>query len=220
VWNPKGMEMVKHEIEEYAVAHTTVPSPAVAALRSETDSNMPIPEMAGGLVESRLLEALVTATRATRVLEIGTFTGVTALSIAERLPAGGIVVTLEVDEEHAAIARRHFDASPVRDRIELVVGNALEIVQTLDGPFDVVFIDAWKADYLAYYEAVLPKLADHGVIVADNVLREGSVLDPAPGDEGAIALVAFADRVQADDRVDNAMLTVADGLLLIWKRRS
>ena len=211
--------MVRHEIEQYAVAHTTVPSPAVAALRHETDSNMPVPEMAGGLVETRLLEALVTATRAMRVLEIGTFTGVTALSIAERLPAGGVIVTLEVDEEHAAIARRHFDASPVRDRIQLVVGNALEIVETLDGPFDVVFIDAWKPDYFAYYEAVLPKLAGHGVIVADNVLREGDVLDPEKADEGTRALIAFAAHVQADDRVDNALLTVADGLLLIWKRR-
>jgi caffeoyl-CoA O-methyltransferase len=152
------------------------------------------------------------------VLEIGTFTGVTALSLAERLPAGGVVITIEVDERHAAIARRHFDASPFRDRIELVVGNALEIVQTLDGLFDLVWIDAWKPDYPAYYEAVLPKLADHGVIVADNVLRDGDVLDPAKGDEGARALVAFADHVQADDRVDNTLLTVADGLLLIWKR--
>lgn len=211
--------MVRREIEEYAVAHTTLPSPAVASLRSETEANMPIPEMAGGFVETRLLGALLTATRATRVLEIGTFTGVTALSLAERLPAGGVVITLEVDERHAAVARRHFDASPFRDRIILVVGNALEIVQTLDGPFDVVFIDAWKADYLAYYEAVLPKLADHGVIVADNVLREGHVLDPALADEGTIALVEFADHVQADDRVDNTLLTVADGLLLIWKRR-
>ena len=212
--------MIRHEIEEYAVAHTTAPSAAVGVLRAETESNMPIPEMAGGLVETRLLEALVTATRATRVLEIGTFTGVTALSIAERLPAGGVVVTLEMDERHAAIARGHFDASPVRDRIELVVGNALEIVPTLEGPFQVVFIDAWKPDYFAYYEAVLPKLADNGVIVADNMLREGHVLDPDDSDEGTRALVAFADHVQADDRVDNAMLTVADGLLLIWKRRT
>jgi caffeoyl-CoA O-methyltransferase len=212
------MEMVRREIEGYAIEHTTVPSPGVAALRAETEANMPIPEMAGGLVETRLLEALVVATRATRVLEIGTFTGVTALSIAERLPDGGVVITLEVDERHAAIARRHFDASPFRDRIELVVGNALEIVPTLAGPFDVVWIDAWKADYPAYFEAVLPKLAGHGVIVADNVLRSGEVLDPAAADEETRALVAFADRVQADDRVDNTLLTVADGLLLIWKR--
>jgi caffeoyl-CoA O-methyltransferase len=213
------MELIRREAEEYALAHTTVPSPAVAALRAETESTMSVPEMAGGLVETRLLEALVTATRATRVLEIGTFTGVTALSIAERLPAGGVVITLEVDEQHASIARRHFDASPHHERIQLIVGNALDTLPSLDGPFDLVWIDAWKSDYLSYYEAVVPKLADHGVIVADNVLRSGDVLDPDRGDEGAQALVAFADRVQADERVDNTLLTVADGLLLIWKRR-
>jgi len=207
------------DAEQYAIAHTTDPSPAVAKLREETESTLPTPGMAGGRVETRLLEALVAATRATRVLEIGTFTGVTALSIAARLPAGGVVITLEVDEKHAAIARRHFAASPVGERIQLVVGDALETLQTLEGHFDVVFIDAWKPDYLAYYEAVLPKLADHGVIVADNVLWGGAVLDPA-GDPQAEVLVAFADHVQADDRVDNTLLTVADGLLLIWRRRT
>ncbi len=207
------------DAEEYSIAHTTDPSPAIAKLRAETVSTMPSPGMAGGLVETRLLEALVVATRATRVLEIGTFTGVTALSIAERLPTGGVVITLEVDETHAAIARRHFDASPAGERIQLVVGNALETLETLDGPFDLVFIDAWKPDYIAYYETVLPKLADHGLIVADNVLWGGGVLDPA-GDPQAEVLVAFADLVQADDRVDNTLLTVADGLLLAWKRRA
>ena len=207
------------DAEQYAIAHTSEPSPAIAKLRGETESTMPSPGMAGGRVETRLLEALAVATRARRVLEIGTFTGVTALSIAERLPADGVVITLEVDEEHAAIARRHFDASPAGERIQLVVGNALETLQTLDGPFDLVFIDAWKPDYVAYYEAVLPKLADHGVIVADNVLWGGGVLDPS-GDPQAEALVAFADLVQADDRVDNTLLTVADGLLLVWKRRT
>jgi caffeoyl-CoA O-methyltransferase len=207
------------DAEEYAIAHTTDPSPAVATVRDETESTMPSPGMAGGLVETRLLEALVVATRAKRVLEIGTFTGVTALSMAERLSGGGVVITLEADETHAAIARRHFEASPVGERIRMVVGDALETLRTLDGPFDVVFIDAWKPDYLAYYEAVLPKLADNGVIVADNVLWGGGVLDPA-GDAQAEVLVHFADFVQADDRVDNTLLAVADGLLLIWKRRA
>ena len=110
--------MVRPEIEEYAIAHTTAPSAAVGVLRAETESNMPIPEMAGGLVETRLLEALVTATSATRVLEIGTFTGVTALSIAERLPAGGVVITLEVDEtargDRATALRRESGSRPHR----------------------------------------------------------------------------------------------------------
>ncbi len=206
------------EIERYAVAHTTEPIPAVAALRAEMEAATPSPQMAGGLVESRLLEAFVVATRATRVLEIGTFTGVSALSIASRLPGGGKVFTLEANEEVAAIARRHIDASPWRDRIELVLGDALETVRELDGPFDLVFIDAWKRDYVAYYDAVLPKLAPHGVLVADNVLWHGTVVDPeAEGDEVA-GVRAFAERVSADERVDSALLTVGDGLLVIWRK--
>lgn len=205
------------DLERYALAHTTAPAPAIAAARAETEATMPVPQMAGGPVELRLLEAFVVASRATRVLEIGAFTGIGALSIASRLPEGGKVVTLEGDEQIAAIARRHIDASPWRDRIEVVLGDARETVQHVDGPFDLVFIDAWKRDYVAYYEAVLPKLADHGVIVADNVLWGGTVLDP--GAEGEAAAVrAFADHVHADDRVDNTLLTVGDGLLLAWKR--
>jgi caffeoyl-CoA O-methyltransferase len=212
--------IVDPAVEAYALAHTTAPGPPVAALRAETEAVMDVPQMAGGRVESRLLEALVVATRATRVLEIGTFTGVSALSIASRLPAGGKVVTLEADERVAAIARRHIAACPWADRIELVVGDALESVHRVEGPFDLVFIDAWKRDYVAYYEAVLPKLADHGVIVADNVLWGGTVVEPDPADEEAVAVRDFAALVHADERVDNAMLTVGDGLLVIWKRAS
>lgn len=212
--------MLDPAIETYAVEHTTAPVALVAAVRAETDASMPVPEMAGGLVEAKLLEALVVATRAVRVLEIGTFTGVSALSMASRLSEGGTVVTLEADEGNAAIARRNIEASPWANRIELVLGDALESIHRVEGPFDLVFVDAWKRDYIAYYEAVLPKLAAHGVIVADNVLWQGSVaVADASGAEVA-AMRAFAEHVQADDRVDNALLTVGDGLLLIWKRAS
>jgi caffeoyl-CoA O-methyltransferase len=211
--------IVEPEIEVYAIAHTSAPDAAIAALRAETEASTPSPLMAGGPVEARLLEALVVATRATRVLEIGTFTGVSALSMASRLPPGGQLVTLGANEETAAIAQRHFDESPWGDRIELHLGNALELVHEVEGPFDLVWVDAWKRDYAVYYEAVLPKLADHGVIVADNVLRSGSVVDPETDDEDTLALRAFADLVQADERVDNALLTVGDGLLVIWKRQ-
>jgi len=208
--------IVDPDVERYALAHTTAPLPAIAALREETET-LPRPQLAGGRIEVRLLEALVVATRATRVLEIGTFTGVGALSIASRLPEGGKVVTLEGDEEVAAIARRHIDDSSWRDRIELVLGDARETVLLVDGPLDLVFIDAWKRDYIHYYEVVLPKIADHGVIVADNVLWGGTVLDPAAEGEAA-AVRAFSDHVHADERVDNTVLPVADGLLLAWKR--
>lgn len=212
------MDLVDPAVERYAIEHTSRPDEAVAALRAVTETSTRAPQMMGGPVEVKLLEALVVATRATRVLEIGTFTGVTAISMASRLAPGGSVTTLEADPDHAEIARRHIDASAVADRIDLVVGDALESLERLEGPFDVVFLDAWKQDYPAYLELVLPKLAAHGVIVADNVLRHGTVLDPAPSDPAAISLQAFADAVLADPRIDSALLTVGDGLLLIWPR--
>jgi caffeoyl-CoA O-methyltransferase len=212
------VSLVDPTAERYAIGHTSPPDAALASLRAETEATMPVPEMAGGLVEARLLEALVVATRATRVLEIGTFTGVSALSMAARLAEGGKVITLEADPVAAEIARRHIAASPYADRIELVFGDALESVGRLEGPFDVVFVDAWKTDYPAYYEAVLPKLAPHGVIVADNVFRWGTALEDQPAEEEAIVLRRFNDDVLADPRVDCAMLTVGDGLLVIWRR--
>lgn len=212
------MNLVEPAVERYAIEHTSPPDAAMAALREETEETMPVPQMAGGLVEARLLEALVVATRATRVLEIGTFTGVSAISMASRLAEGGKVITLEADAVAAEIAGRHVAASPYADRIELVFGDALESLNRLEGPFDVVFVDAWKTDYPAYYEAVLPKLAPHGVIVADNVFRWGTALEADPAEEEAVILRQFNDRVVADPRVDCAMLTVGDGLLLIWRR--
>ena len=204
--------------ERYAIGHTSPPDEALASLRAETEATMAVPQMAGGLVEARLLEALVVATRAARVLEIGTFTGISAISMASRLSDGGRVITLEADPVAAEIARRHVAASVYSDRIELVLGDALESLERLDGPFDVVFVDAWKTDYPVYYDAVLPKLAPHGVMVFDNVFRWGTALDDEPAEEEAVILRRFNDQVVADPRVDCAMLTVGDGLLLVWRR--
>jgi caffeoyl-CoA O-methyltransferase len=213
------VDLIAPEAERYALAHTTPPTVQLAELRAETEATMPMPQMAGGVVEARLLEALVAATGATRVLEIGTFTGYSALSMAAALPPDGKVTTLERDEHVASIARRHIEASPYADRIELVLGDARETLANLPGPFDLVFIDAWKPDYAAYYEAVLPKLAERGLIVADNLLWGGAVLDADADDENTAAIRAFAEHVHADPRVHNVLLTVGDGLLLVWKRR-
>ena len=210
------MDMIDPPVERYAAEHTSAPAPHLAGVAAATREQTQSPGMMSGVVVARLLEALVVATRARRVLEIGTFTGYGALSIAARLPAGGTVITLEADAGRADLSRRHFEASPDAAKIELVQGDAREVVPTLDGPFDLVFIDAWKGDYPHYYEAVLPKLADHGLIVCDNVLWGGDVVDPAPDDDNGRALAAFNDAVQRDDRVENALLTVGDGLMVIW----
>ena len=211
------MDMIDPQVERYAAEHTSAPAPHLAGVAAATREQTQTPGMMSGVVVARLLEALVVATRARRVLEIGTFTGYGALSIAARLPPGGTVITLEADAGRADLARRHFEPSPDAAKIELVQGDAREFVPTLDGPFDLVFIDAWKGDYPHYYEAVLPKLADHGLIVCDNVLWGGDVVDPSPDDENGRALAAFNDLVQRDDRVENALLTVGDGLMVIWR---
>jgi caffeoyl-CoA O-methyltransferase len=212
------VELVAADAEQYALDHTTPPTPLLVAVRAETEATMPVPQMAGGIVEARLLEALVVATGAKRVLEVGTFTGYSTLSIAAALGPDGTVTTLEHDEGAASIARRHIASSPHASKIELVLGDALESMATLPGPFELVFIDASKREYVAYYEAVLPKLADRGLLVADNMLWGGAALDPQATDPDTAGVRAFADLVQSDPRVHNTLLTVGDGLLLVWKR--
>jgi caffeoyl-CoA O-methyltransferase len=207
---------VAAEAERYADTYTTGASPAVAALLAETQEVTPVPMMAGGIKEARLLEALVWVMRARNVLEIGTFTGATALSLAEALPSDGRVTTIEVDETVASVARRHFDASPHGAKIDSRLGDAREIINTLDGPFDLVFIDARKQEYIEYYEAVLPKLSERGLIVADNVVWYGLPFNPEATDRETEGVRAFVEHVKSDARTRQVVLTVGDGLMLIW----
>ncbi len=210
-------ELIASAAQDYVDAHTTPPAGELAAVAAWTQSSTSAPQMMSGVPEARLLEALIVASGATRVLEIGTFTGFGALAMAAAVPPGGRVITLEVDPETADQARRHIDSSPVGDRIDLYVGDALQTLATIDGPFDLVYIDAWKSDYPAYYDLVVPKLADRGVIVADNLFRGGDALDPDTSDEGTLGIREFAARVHADERMHNVLLSVGDGLLLAWR---
>jgi caffeoyl-CoA O-methyltransferase len=212
-------DIVEPRIEEYAVAHTS-PEPALfATLAEETRASTSAPTMMVGTLEGRFLSFLVAMLRPQLVLEIGTFTGYSALSMAESLPPGGRIITCDISEEHVAIARRHIEASPYGDRIEIKVGPALDTVRGLDGPFDLAFIDADKTGYLDYYEAILPKLAERGVIAVDNVLWSGRVVgDGAGDDENTAALQRFNDHVVADERVVCVMLPLRDGVTLIRRR--
>lgn len=211
--------IVKDGIEEYAEAHTTPPPPHLQALAAETEAGVPSPQMMVGALEGRLLEMLVFASGARRVLEIGTFTGYSSLSMAAALPPDGRIVTCDLDPVALAVARRHIAASPYAARIEVREGNALDTIADLDGPFDLVFVDADKANYTAYYEAVLPKLAERGIVVVDNTLWSGRVLDAsdadAKADEDTVAIRAFNDHVRNDPRVVCVQLTVRDGVTLI-----
>jgi caffeoyl-CoA O-methyltransferase len=204
------MDLVDPRIETYAVEHTTPLDDGLRLVAEATRAEMPSPGMMSGRVEVRLLQALIAASRATRVLEVGTFTGLGALAMADALAGRGHVTTIEGDPRTAEIARRHLDADPRGEQVELLTGDALEVLRTLTGPFDVAYVDASKDQYGEYLDLVLPLLAPHGVAVFDNVLRRGRVLDA--GDE----IAAFNARVQQDPRVRNALLTVGDGLLLVW----
>jgi caffeoyl-CoA O-methyltransferase len=212
------IEIAHPLVEAYAVEHTTPEPPRFAELAEQTRARTSAPGMMVGTLEGRLLTAVVAMLRPTTVLEIGTFTGYSSLSMAEALPPGGRIVTCDISEEHVAIARQHIGASPYADRIEFRVGPAIETLATLDGPFDLVFIDADKTGYVGYYEAVLPKLAPHGVILADNVLWSGRILDPDEDDDNTRAIRAFNDHVVADERVEVVVLTVRDGLSIIRRR--
>lgn len=212
-------DIVAPEIERYAEQHTTPVLPLLAELARETGTRFGARSMMlSGQVEGQFLQMLVAATRARRVLEIGTFTGFSALMMAAALPEGGELITLELSAEHAAFARSFFERSPDGSKIQLIEGPALESLRGLMGPFDFVFIDADKPGYAAYYDAVLPMLADSGLIAVDNVLWSGAVLDPK--DEQARAIGAFNEKIASDDRVVKVMTTVRDGVTLIRKGRS
>ncbi len=207
-------------LEDYAAEHSTAEPELLAAVAAETRGTLSAPQMMVGPLEGRFLEMLVHLSGAGRVLEIGTFSGYSALSMAGALPAGGRIVTCEIDTETAEVARRHFEASPWADRIDLRVGPALETIATLVGPFDLVFIDAEKTEYRDYYEAVLPLLSERGVIAVDNVLWSGKVLDPSDDSDATRAIRAFNDHVAADERVVAVMLTIRDGVTLIRRRQT
>jgi len=209
------MKLTPDEILAYIDSHSTPSSEQLDELVRETERSLGSPNMLSGPVVGRLLEFLIFALEARSVLEIGTFSGYSALAMAEGLPSDGRIVTLEIDETPAELARRAIAESPHAKKIEIVLGPALKSIERLPGPFDFVFIDADKDQYLDYYEAVLPKLAPRGLIAADNTLRSGRVLDENdkhPANEG---IRAFNERARNDPRVRCVILSVRDGVTLI-----
>ena len=208
--------IVDEKLEEYVERHTTPPDPLLAELAAETRATMASPQMLTGPIEGRFLELLVAGTGATRILEIGTFTGYSALSMAAALPPEGRIDTLDIEPAHAEVAQRYFDRSPHGDKITLHLGPALETIEALEGSFDFVFIDADKQNYDAYYEAVLPRLSERGLIAIDNTLWSGRVLDPP--DETTTLIAALNDKLATDDRVVVVQLTVRDGVTLVRRR--
>ena len=209
--------IVEPQVEEYAEAYTTPDGELFERLAEETRAKTTAPQMMVGRIEGRFLATLVALSGARRILEFGTFTGYSSISMASALPPDGKVITLDVDPDATAIARRYMDESGHGDKIEIRLGPALETLQDVEGPFDLIFIDADKPNYVNYYEAALPLLADNGLVIADNVLWSGRVVED-DGDESTRAIKEFNEHVRADDRVVSVMLTVRDGMTLIRKR--
>jgi predicted O-methyltransferase YrrM len=202
-------------VEEYAENHTTPDRKPLIRLAAETNDSLTDPQMMSGRVQGRFLQMLVHAVRPRLVVEVGTFSGYAALSMAEVLPPEGRIVTCEIDPRHAEFARRHIAASPYADRITVELGPAADTLRKLDGPFDFVFIDADKTSYLEYYELALEKLAPGGLIAADNALWNGDVLNSDSPDPDTQALRKFNDTVSSDPRVACVLVTIRDGLMLI-----
>ena len=207
--------IVPEAIERYAEEHTTPPTPLLAELAAETKATLRSPAMLTGTIEGRFLELLVHASGARRVLELGTYSGYSALSMAAGLPEDGRIDTCELDPEHAEVARRYIGRSAYAERITVHLGPALETIARREGEFDFVFIDADKVNYVSYYEAVLPRLSERGLIAVDNTLWSGRVVDAEEPDGLLQAVVAFNEHVRADPRVVAVQLTVRDGITLI-----
>ncbi len=208
--------LVDEKIEAYAADHTRAQPELLNRLARETQASMKDPQMLTGRLEGGFLRLMVRAFQARRIVEIGMYTGYSALSMAEALPDDGKLITCEVNSEAEAIARRYFRESPHGDKIEIRMGPALQTLEKLEGPFDFAFIDADKENYPSYYELCLERLRPGGAIAVDNVLWSGRVLDPQ--DEETRAIATLNERVSKDDRVDHVLLTIRDGVMLVIKK--
>jgi len=210
------LTLVPKEIEAYAIAHTDPAGSLHDDLAADTRAKTDLPQMQVGVLEGRLLRLLAQLTDARLVVEIGTFTGCSSLHIAEGLAPGGRIITCDIDPDATAIARKYWERAGVADRIELRLGPAIETLKTIDEPIDMAFIDADKGGYIGYWDALVPKVRSGGLIVVDNVLWSGRVLDPESDSDRAI--VAFNQHAAADKRVEPVMLTVRDGVLIGRKK--
>lgn len=209
--------LLKESLDRYIGEHTTPPPAVLTELERETHLSCLMPQMLSGAVQGRFLEMISRMVRPERILEIGTFTGYSAICLAGGLAPGGRLITIDVNEELEDLARKYFDRAGMADRIDLRIGLAAEIIPDLNETFDLVFIDADKTNYGLYFDLVLPKLRPGGFLLADNVLWSGKVVEGDRSEE-TVALVDFAARVQNDDRVENVLVPIRDGILMVRKK--
>ena len=203
------------QIDEYAKEHTSAESSEIVDLIQSSDEELEYIDMISGRVVGQLLKTLIQISGATRILEIGTFTGYSAVMMAEALPEHGEILTLEMNLRYQKLAQKHFDQSKVGHKIKMIKGNAQQTLKQLEGPFDLVFLDGDKLRYEFYFDQCLPLLSENGLIIADNVLWDGTVLNPE--DNKSKALDIFNKRVAEDPRVEQVLLPIRDGVTIIRK---
>lgn len=206
------------EYEHYAINHTTPEPELMQQLIRETNLAFTTPGMLSGLLQGRLLQMLVQMLQPANILEIGTFTGYSAIYMASGLSAKGTLHTIDNNPEVADIAQKYIEKSGLSEKIITHQGNAVDVIPSLEGPFDLVFIDADKENYVNYYEAVLPKVRSGGFIIADNVLWYGKVLNPdALDDKETRGIAMFNEHILHDERIEHLLLPIRDGLMVIRK---
>lgn len=213
------MEFLPKEIEAYAEAHTEPESDLLRRLNRETHAKVMRPRMLSGHLQGRLLALFSRLVRPRYILEIGTYTGYSALCLCEGLAEDGMLITLDSNEELEDFTRDVFARSEYDSQIDYRIGNALDVLPTLSGPFDLVFIDADKVNYSRYYDLILDKLNTGGIIMADNVLWSGKVVEPyaIKSDRDTLALLAFNKKIRDDTRVKCLLLPVRDGIMVAQK---
>jgi len=212
------LSFLPEHLDSYVGAQATREDELLAELASVTRNETDLPQMMVGNIEGTLLRVLVRATQARCVLEVGTFTGYSALAMAAGLPDDAQLITCDVSEEYTVIARRFWERSAHGHKIFLRLGPALETIASLDAPIDMAFIDADKQNYVSYWDSIVPIVRTDGLIVADNVLWSGRVIDdPASQDEDTAALAAFNEHVRRDSRVEHVMLAIRDGITVAVK---
>ena len=206
-------------IEEYILSHSDDEGALLKALERDAHVNLLRPRMLSGHLQGRILKMFCRMMQPRRVLEIGTYTGYATLCLAEGLPEDGLVHTLEINDEMEDFIFKYLNQSPLQEKIRVHFGDAMEIIPQLDEQFDLVFIDADKRLYSAYYDLVFPKVRAGGLILADNTLWDGKVVETIPAsDKQSLGILAFNEKIKQDERVEKVILPLRDGLTKIWKK--
>jgi caffeoyl-CoA O-methyltransferase len=210
------MDILNEDLLHYSEQHTTPESPLLKAINRDTHAKVIMPRMLSGHLQGRVLSMISKLIQPKLILEIGTYTGYSAICLAEGLGPEGKLITIDINEELEDKVKKYFDEAGLSSKVEYRIGDATKIVSTLDGPFDLVFIDADKENYGRYYDMVIDKVREGGIILADNVLWSGKVLQ-AKQDKDTRAIVEFNKKIQQDIRVENVLLPIRDGILMIRK---